>query len=247
MEGGVVFLPDQRLEYIAGNLDAMKIGLDEIFRFHCTMCGKCCTCRENILISPRDIFGMSKELDLSAGELFQKYCEAYIGHDSRIPIVRLLPRGSARRCPLLKNRKCLVHNAKPAVCAMFPVGRVLAAENPGESLRDVSKSRLQYIFCSPGCGDGSETHTVRSWLESFGIPAWDEFYFRWQQAILDMSHLFRNLEKNAGPETMNTAWTAAFAGLYLHYDTAAEFMPQFEKNAQDFFGMMESALKEWDK
>ena len=38
-----------------------------------------------------------------------------------------------------------------------------------------------------------------------------------------------------------------FAGLYLHYDTAAEFMPQFEKNAQDFFGMMESALKEWDK
>ena len=92
-------MPDQRLEYIAGNLDAMKIGLDETFRFHCTMCGKCCTGREDILLS------MSKELDLSAGELFQKYCEAYIGHDSRIPIVRLLPRGSARRCPLLKNRK----------------------------------------------------------------------------------------------------------------------------------------------
>ena len=64
-------MPDQRLEYIASNLDAMKIGLDETFRFHCTMCGKCCTGREDILLS------MSKELDLSAGELFQKYCEAY--------------------------------------------------------------------------------------------------------------------------------------------------------------------------
>ena len=62
-------MPDQRLEYIAGNLDAMKIGLDETFRFHCTMCGKCCTGREDILLSPRDIFGMPKELDLSAGEL----------------------------------------------------------------------------------------------------------------------------------------------------------------------------------
>lgn len=240
-------MADPRLNFISSNLEAMKIGPDETFRFHCTMCGKCCIHREDIILSPRDIFRMSAELGLSAEGLFRKYCEAYIGPDSRIPIVRLLPKGKAKRCPLLKNKKCMAHNAKPAVCAMYPVGRAMAAEKPGESLTDISRSRMHYIFSNPGCGDDSETHTVRSWLESFGIPIPDVFYLKWQQAILDMSHLFRELEKNAGMETMHIAWTAAFAGIYLNYDMGTAFMPQFEKNTQGFFSMAESALKEWLK
>lgn len=33
---------DKRLKEIVDNFDSMKIGVDEPFRFHCTMCGKCC-------------------------------------------------------------------------------------------------------------------------------------------------------------------------------------------------------------
>lgn len=33
---------DNRLKEIVDNFDQMKIGLDEPFKFHCTMCGKCC-------------------------------------------------------------------------------------------------------------------------------------------------------------------------------------------------------------
>lgn len=39
---------------------------------------------------------MSKELNITPNELFEKYCEMYIGSDSRMPIVRLKPRGSIR-------------------------------------------------------------------------------------------------------------------------------------------------------
>lgn len=119
---------DKRLKEIVDNFDSMKIGVDEPFRFHCTMCGKCCINREDILLTPRDIYCMAKELQISPEELFKRYCETYIGHDSCIPIVRLKPRGSIKRCPLLKDRKCSVHKAKPGVCAMFPIGRCVTVD-----------------------------------------------------------------------------------------------------------------------
>ena len=99
---------DERLKNIINNLDSREIGLDETFKFHCTCCGKCCIHREDILLNPKDIYNMSKELGISTEELFRRYCESYIGDDSRVPIVRIKPKGSVKRCPLLKERKCLI-------------------------------------------------------------------------------------------------------------------------------------------
>lgn len=87
---------NETLKNISDNYDKMHIGLDEPFKFHCTMCGKCCIEREDILLSPKDVFNMSKRLNITPNELFEKYCEMYIGSDSRMPIVRLKPRGSIR-------------------------------------------------------------------------------------------------------------------------------------------------------
>lgn len=177
---------DERLKGIVDNFDNMKIGLDETFKFHCTMCGNCCINREDILLSPKDIYNISKELGVTTVDFFDKYCEGFVGVDSRVPLVRLKPKGSDRRCPLLKKAKCRVHRAKPTVCAMFPIGRVVAAENMKEGLKNVSQEQVQYIFVNPECGEESEVHTVREWLESFAVPIPDEFFLTWQQTVLDM-------------------------------------------------------------
>lgn len=63
---------DNRLKEIVDNFDQMKIGLDEPFKFHCTMCGKCCIDREDILLTPRDIYNMSKELGLNPRDFFYR-------------------------------------------------------------------------------------------------------------------------------------------------------------------------------
>ena len=115
---------DKRLKEIVDNFDSMKIGADEPFRFHCTMCGRCCINREDILLTPRDIYRMAKELQISPEELFKRYCETYIGHDSCIPIVRLKPRGSVKRCPLLKDIPSCVVRHHEDKCKCFPKTRV---------------------------------------------------------------------------------------------------------------------------
>lgn len=232
---------DERLKDIADNLEKLLIGVDDPFKFHCTMCGKCCYHREDILLNPKDIYNISRELGLTPQEMIEQYCECYIGGDSRMPIVRLKPRGTVQRCPLLKNHKCSVHKAKPAVCAMFPIGRCLKMDE--KEVKDITTEDILYIFQHPGCGDERETHTVREWLESFGMSVEDEFFVEWQKVITELCLIFRKVEKMLSPNTMMMVWQSAYVGLYLHYDMAADFMPQFTENAKKVLHTMHTAFE----
>ena len=87
---------------------AKIVGLDDSFEFHCAQCGKCCTNREDILLTPRDLFRAAKELNMTVRDFFSEYCELYIGAESRVPVLRLKPRGTIRRCSLLENRRCRI-------------------------------------------------------------------------------------------------------------------------------------------
>lgn len=237
---------DERLQYIAEHLDAMTIGVDEPFKFHCDMCGKCCINREDILLNAKDVYNMAKELQMEPADMFEQYCETYIGDSSRIPIVRIKPRGSIKRCPLMKERKCSVHKAKPTVCAMFPIGRCIQMDASNRNA-EISTGDIRYIFTDPGCGDDSETHTVREWLGDFGIPLEDEFFGAWNQMISELGTIFHKGEKVLSEEGMMAAWNLTFVKIYLDYDTSKEFMPQFKENAAEVLAVMRMMPTKKDK
>ena len=232
---------DERLKEIADNLDKLRIGVDEPFKFHCTTCGKCCFHREDILLNPKDVYNIAKELGLTPQVMIEQYGETYIGGDSRMPIVRLKPRGSVQRCPLLKNRKCSVHKNKPAVCAMFPIGRCLKMDE--KEVKDITTDDILYIFQNPGCGDDKETHTVREWLESFGMSVKDVFFIEWQKTVTELCLIFRKAEKMLSHDTMEKVWLSAYVALYLRYNINTDFLPQFEENSQNLLDLMHTAFE----
>lgn len=232
---------DERLKDIMDNFEKMQIGVDEPFKFHCTTCGKCCFHREDILLNPKDVYNIAKELGLTPQVMIEQYGETYVGADSRMPIVRLKPRGSVQRCPLLKNRKCSVHKNKPAVCAMFPVGRCLKMDE--KEVKDITTDDILYIFQNPGCGDEREIHTVREWLESFGMSIKDEYFIEWQKTVTELCMIFRKVEKMLSPDTMMMVWQSAYVGLYLHYDMTVDFMPQFTENVKKVLETMHTAFE----
>lgn len=227
---------DSARKNIIENYERMNIGIDEPFKFHCTMCGKCCINREDILLSPIDVYNMAKELSITTKEFFETYCEAYIGSDSQMPIMRLKPRGSIKRCPLLKDRKCSVHKAKPVVCAMFPIGRCVPAESYDKKTKSITK--VDYIFTDPGCGDDSENHTIREWFNEFGIPLDDVFFRKWMSFFIRLATKFRDAEPNTAPGVMQKAWDITLVKMYLDYDLNKDFMPQFEENADFIINLM---------
>ena len=223
---------DPRLREIYENLDRLKIGPDEPFKFHCTMCGKCCIHREDILLTPKDLFGIAKELGTTPDKVIRDYCDTYVGGTSRFPIVRLNPVGADRHCPLLKDNKCSVHKVKPVVCAMFPIGRAISAEGDALQNDGITPDKIQYIFVDPGCGDDAETHTVREWFGEFGISMEDEFFIRWQRALNALSMALIRLEKKLNADMMRPVWNVVYAAMYLNYDMNNDFMEQFSNNAE---------------
>ena len=55
------------------NIDSMTVGLDDTFKFHCDQCGKCCTHREDIILSPMDVFRLSRELNITPVEFYKEW------------------------------------------------------------------------------------------------------------------------------------------------------------------------------
>lgn len=238
---------DQSQKGIIENYRKMRIGVDEPFRFHCMQCGDCCRHREDIMLTARDIYNLSKVLGLALEEIVSRYCEAYIGDDSRIPIVRFRPEGNDRHCPMLKDNKCAVHRAKPVVCAMFPIGRGIAFDRENKKAEKGGLPKTEYIFMNPGCGDGAGTQTVREWFGVFGIPLDDPFSRQWSQLIIHMSGVIKKIEKGLHKCMMGALWDMAVQLMYLQYDTQKDFMPQFERNAAIIRNILADFMNKTDR
>lgn len=212
--------------------EAMKIGIDEPFKFHCTQCGKCCINQNDIILTPMDLFRIAKKFECSMEEVLDEYCDTYIGHDSRIPVVWLKPQGSMNHCPFLQDNKCSIHDVKPARCAMFPIGRMSHATKKKENVISFEHSQTDYIFLNPQCGDDTEQHTVREWLHTFGIPLKDDYNICWNSTICTLSLYMRAMEKEISDPFMMALWGALLSGLYLNYDKNQDFLPQFQKRSE---------------
>lgn len=233
---------DPRTQHIVENFENITISLDEPFQFHCTQCGKCCIHREDILLNPQDLFRIAKYLEQTLRDVVEHFCETYTGPDSRMPIVRLLPEGPTKRCPFLVRNKCRIHEAKPVVCAMFPLGRGHRFDlETGKPYPEIL-----YILDKPHCGDGSETHTVREWLGSFHIPVDDPFYLEWSEALVFFAEAMRKLEKVHPTATAIVIRPAVYEHLYLAYNTREDFLPQFQENlkkTKEFFQALLAATE----
>ena len=223
---------DKRMQDILEIYENNSLGLDDTFQFKCRGCGKCCKNREDILLTARDLYNIAGHLGRTVEYIVDRYCEVYVGDASRLPIVRLKPSGPEKVCPLLRDRRCIVHKAKPVVCALFPLGRGTSMTKTDGGIETSDRFQPRYFVQPASCGTPDHTQTVRSWLEQFGIPAEDEFHKLWTEAITIISEFLRSMEaREITEKTMELCWNAAIFGLYMNYDPKNELIPQFRENA----------------
>jgi len=218
---------------IVENLDRYRIGLDDVFAFKCRECGKCCKNREDILLNSRDMYNIAKALSLTPDQVIEKYCETYIGNESRMPVVRLKPKGVNKVCPLLNGSKCSVHSLKPTVCALFPLGRVMSYGNAPEDLNLGPPNEIQFILTTTDCASRKRKQTVRKWLEDFNIPVEDHFFIEWNNLIFKLVTSIQKFEEklNGMHRGHDLIWGGIYKALYLDYDAQKDFDSQFVSNS----------------
>ena len=161
-------------------------------------------------------------------QVIEETSEVYPGRDSRMPIVHMVPRGPKNACPLLVDGRCSVHDCKPTVCALFPLGRVVWFDRTLPLEQQLDNIQVRYIVNDIDCGSAKRVNTVREWLARFGIAEDDEFFIRWNRLFIRTSSVMRKLEEaHCPPALLVVFWRTVYKDFYLNYDTSKEFMPQF--------------------
>lgn len=143
-------MPDiEYMKKLAEQLEKGEINfLDENdeFVFACDQCGKCCRNREDILLSPLDLYNLVQATGKHVMEIVNRYGDCYVGSSSHLPIVRLKFReefDGSNTCYFLGRRDgkfyCRVHEHKPGVCRTYPLGKVgkCGKDQGDESVKDV--------------------------------------------------------------------------------------------------------------
>ena len=177
-------------------LETNLLDLDFEFRFKCRRCGKCCIHQETIIFNARDIFNIAQKKGMAMREVVDAYTETYISRNSCIPIVHLLSNGPKGACPLLSaDGRCSVHDCKPTVCALFPLGRVAINRTDDQAPGEGEMPTIKYILNDHSCGSAKTVNTVRSWLAKFGIPEQDEFYLLWNKVRMSLTPAVMKLEE----------------------------------------------------
>lgn len=142
--------------------------------------------------------------------------------------------GPHGNCPLMnEDGRCSVHDCKPVVCALYPLGRVIMSAQPGAALEDTGEVRVKYIMNDYNCGSAKRTNTVRDWLARFHIPEHDEFFLQWNHLIVAISTAAHKLQDEGRERDLRELWDFTFSRLYLNYDVHEDLKEQFERNSRE--------------
>ena len=177
---------------------------EDSFDFNCTQCGKCCRNREDVILSGPDIYRVSGELGMMPNDFLKRYCEIYIGDASRVPICRLKPIGTDKHCLLLASNRCSVHNAKPTVCALFPLARVW--DKGGEA--------KYYVNATHG-HTGGKRYKISEWLEQCNLPVEDEAGKLWNEILVFCVTFMKENEMQMEPDVKQQVWNMMIQLMYL--------------------------------
>ena len=155
------------LEKAIGN-EYTVAGLDDTFNFSCSRCNNCCKHRPGEggftipHLLPYDIIRLSRSLNITTTEFLDRYAEfdQLDWPPIRLPILKFIGDEQEMRCPFLDDSGCSVHEDKPMICRLYPLGK---STLEAETLILLPK-RLKHCL-----GGSGREHTVREWLEESGV------------------------------------------------------------------------------
>ena len=127
--------------------------------------GNCAGCRQvcckgmeaSIVLDPYDVYRLTQKTGKSFNELINDKIEINIVDGIMLPNMRMDPDTNA--CGfLLSDNRCAIHDARPGVCRMFPLGRYWEDD-----------THFKYILQKGQCNkDNLFKIKVKKWIENRG-------------------------------------------------------------------------------
>ena len=201
--------------------------------FQCQRCGDCCRTRITapIILTGYDMYklagalGMRSTMDLLETRIVSVSQTTY---SLPICVLSVTPEGT---CCLLDGSDCAVHEAKPAVCALYPLGRVYDAEEG------------HYIYVQPrgnrcaGTGKGCAMAAAQ-WLEE--LKETEPFHAAHEQAYAEVAKAFLEITHQ---RYLEKVFYRTVGALFGGFNPKKDFLPQLEENLRGLRPLLKKAIK----
>lgn len=194
----------------------------DVFQFACQGCGDCCRGREDIVLSGYDLWRICNRLRLPPALVVRTFCRHSIGINSQMPVVRLHPlKNEKNNCPFLYKSQCAIHDAKPLVCALYPLGQQIDPDGT-----------ITYFMQPTDCGGQVIRAKVTDYLALYQIERREALDVQWAQTCTRLSEQCIRWSKQATPAQMKMIQQKIYRALYLDYDWNQPYAEQFTVNCQ---------------
>lgn len=187
----------------------------------CEGCSACCRgMGSSILLDPMDVWRFRRDLHKDFGALIEKEAELGMADGMILPNLKMDARTDA--CPFLDgNGRCSIHDSRPGLCRLFPLGRYYEGNG------------FRYFLQIHECRKKNRGKIkIKKWLGIPDLKAYEAYILSW--------HDF--LEKcREGAETLDEEQrrTLALYVLRRFYE-----LPYYAESEEKFYGEFAQRLAE---
>ena len=192
--------------------------LNDLVRADCHDCMGCSSCcrdmGDSILLDPYDAFQLEKagkpiQTLLEGGEVALTVWEGMI-----LPHLQM-NEGTGACSFLSEEGRCSIHDSRPGICRLFPLGR------------NYADGTMNYFLLEHACENHSRSKIrVSRWLGVEPAGTYHEFVLEWHDFRHEMLDILSEAEKEQAKQ-LNLYLLRTF--FLTPYDTASDFCPQFAK------------------
>jgi uncharacterized protein len=151
-------------------------------------CWNACCSNIDISLTPYDIVRLKQRLNISSGELLQKYTVPYELEPGGIAGVKLRPVENGTACQFMKPEGCGVYEDRPTACRYYPLA-LLSMRKQDEYTDSNSYALVKEEHCKGHLEP--RNITIDEYRKEQGVEEYDEIARGWRQLILK--------KKSSGP------------------------------------------------
>lgn len=194
--------------------DMAKLGCQD-----CAGCSACCRGMGNsIVLDPMDVYRIIAKTGLGFEGLLQAHIELNVVDGIILP--NLKQTGLNEACAFLNSEgRCSIHDARPGICRLFPLGRYY------------EDGDYKYFLQINECQKDNRTKVkISKWVDTPEYPKYKGYILKWHYFLNDVEELL----KSSGDEAWNKQCCMLILQVFYmkKYDAGRDFYEQFEERYQ---------------
>jgi hypothetical protein len=204
--------------------DGKKYNLSDMVKADCDDCKGCSVCchdmGKSIVLDPLDSYRLSSHFNLPFEGLLGGMIELNIVDGVILPNLKMSENNNNSCTFLDENGRCSIHEHRPGICRIFPLGRVYEDEG------------FYYILQVNECPKENKSKVkVSKWIDTPNLKANQTFVADWHYFIKDVGKKILDLSDDLISKKVNLEILQAF---YIEpYKKDEDFYIQFYKRLHD--------------